>query len=87
MLLEFNGIYQSSEMKKSKNNKDYLSVSLKEQITNRDERIFVFNNELIEKIKKLNNGDNVCVIFNRFYDVSKRKEVFYVEDVVVIWQN
>lgn len=87
MLLEFNGIYQSSEMKKSKNNKDYLSVSLKEQITNNNVEIFVFSDNLIKRIEKLNQNDEVCVVFNRFYDVSKKKEVFYVKDVVVIWQN
>ena len=84
MLLEFNGIFQKYEEKESKKGSKYLDVRLKEQITNRDERIFIFNNELIEKIKKLNNGDNVCVIFNRFYSFSDEEYVFLVKDVVVL---
>lgn len=82
MKLQYDGIFVKAEKLKTSKNKDYLKITMKEQITNRNDIIFVFDKDLFGKIENLKENSNVIIIFNRFYSFYKKKEVMFVSDVV-----
>ena len=82
MKLEFMGTYVKHETKKTNKNNDYSLLVCKEQFSNRDVRICIFNKDLAERLVQFNQGDNLVVIFETWYSKKDSKNILLIKDVV-----
>ena len=83
MKLEFDGMFLKAEKKESKNGNEYYSVLLKDPVIGKQERIFIFDKKIIEKINSFKENDTVVFIFDYYYSSKSKKNILKVSDVVL----
>ena len=84
MKLEFYGVYKNHITKKTKNDKDYTELNCLEQMSNKNVKILVFNNEIVKNLEMFKEGDGIVVIFSTWYDYETKNNVLFVKDITCV---
>lgn len=84
MRVEFYGVYKSHEIKKTKNDKEYIELVCQEELSNKTIKICVFNNKFVENLKMFNEGDGIVVMFLTWYDKKSKNNVLVVKDITCV---
>ena len=84
MILEYDGVYKSHEIKESSNGKQYAVIEAEQVGSKYLDKIFVFNKKVVENLGNFEAGEQMIVLFNRFYNSKEKREVIIVKDVVMV---
>lgn len=82
MKVEFIGTYQNHEIKKTSTGKDYVVLTCKQSVDNRNVNILLFNNNLFENLQVFKKDDPLTVIFETWYSSKNKQQVLIFKDIV-----
>ena len=66
MKLQYDGLFLKKEKNQTKNGNEYLVVTVKD-LVGKEDKLYIFDNKLCEKINSLEANCNLVVIFDYYY--------------------